>query len=54
VDEVEVIRNGRTNQFSITLVRGATQYDVWSRWPLEPERAVMAQARRRVDHALRY
>ena len=23
MDEVEVIRNGRTNQFSITLVRGA-------------------------------
>ena len=23
VDEVEVIRNGRTNQFSITLVRGS-------------------------------
>jgi hypothetical protein len=22
VDEIEVIRNGRTNQFSITLVRG--------------------------------
>jgi hypothetical protein len=22
VDEVEVVRNGRTNQFSITLVRG--------------------------------
>jgi hypothetical protein len=23
VDEIEIIRNGRTNQFSITLVRGS-------------------------------
>ena len=31
MDEVEIIRNGRTNQFSITLVRGATQYAAWFR-----------------------
>jgi hypothetical protein len=30
MDEIEVTRNGRTNQFSITLVRGGDTYDAWS------------------------